>query len=210
MTELAPVLGILAVLVGVANTVPYIRDTLRGVTRPHRGTWLIWSVLATVVCLSQRADGATWSLLMPAAQTVLTSLIFFLAIRRGVGGVSAGDRAVMAIAGAGVIGWMVADEPIVATACVIAADAIAAAMMVPKTYRDPDSETLSTFVLASLGGALAAGAVGSPELSLLLYPLYFVVVNGALALLIHHRRVLVKCDVAPSVTAVAQRGLAGP
>jgi hypothetical protein len=210
MTDFAPVLGGLAVLAGVANTVPYIRDTLRGVTRPHRGTWLIWSVLATVVCLSQRADGATWSLLMPAAQTVLTSLIFFLAIRRGVGGVSAGDRAVMAIAGAGVIGWIIADEPIVATACVIAADAIAAAMMVPKTYRDPDSETLSTFVLASLGGALAAGAVGSPELSLLLYPLYFVVVNGALALLIHHRRVLAKCDVAPSVTAVAQRGLAGP
>ncbi|HYN52750.1 MAG TPA: hypothetical protein VES62_17655 [Thermoleophilaceae bacterium] len=209
MTEVAPVLGVLAVLAGVADTVPYIRDTLRGVTRPHRGTWLIWSVLATVVCLSQRADGATWSLLMPATQTVLTSLIFILAIRRGVGGVSASDRAVMAIAGAGVIGWIIADEPIVATACVIAADAIAAAMMVPKTYRDPDSETLSTFLLASLSGALAAGAVGSPELSLLLYPLYFVVVNGALALLIHHRRVQAKCDVAPSVTAVAQRSLAG-
>ena len=58
---------------------------------------------------------------------------------------------------------MVADAPIVATACVVGADAIGAAMMVPKTYRDPDSETLSTFALASLGGALAAGAVGGPR-----------------------------------------------
>jgi hypothetical protein len=33
--------------------------------------------------------------------------------------------------------------------------------MVPKTYRDPGSETLATFAFASLGGALTAGAVGA-------------------------------------------------
>ena len=42
------------------------------------------------------------------------------------------------------LGWILADEPIVATVCVIAADLIGAAMMVPKTYRDPESETLPT------------------------------------------------------------------
>jgi hypothetical protein len=61
-------------------------------------------------------------------------------------------------------------------------------MMVPKTYRDPESETLVTFAFASLGGALAAGAVGAIDLSLLLYPVYFCLVNAAIALLIHHRR----------------------
>ena len=92
MTDVAPVLGVLAVLVGIADTIPYVRDTLRGATRPHRGTWLIWSVLAIVVCFSQRADGASWSLLMAAAQAILTSLVFVLAIRRGEGGMSTGDR----------------------------------------------------------------------------------------------------------------------
>ncbi len=86
------------------------------------------------------------------------------------------------------IGWIVAEEPIVATSCVVAADLIAAAMMVPKTYRDPDSETLATFAFASLSGTLAAGAVGTLDVSLLLYPVYFGVVNGALAILIYHRR----------------------
>jgi hypothetical protein len=63
-------------------------------------------------------------------------------------------------------------------------------MMVPKTYRDPGSETLATFALASLSGALAAGAVGAPDPSLLLYPVYYCLANGALAILIHHRRSL--------------------
>ncbi len=52
MTEIAPVLGVLAVLVGIADTIPYVRDTLRGATRPHRGTWLIWSVLAIIFVLA--------------------------------------------------------------------------------------------------------------------------------------------------------------
>ena len=178
----------LAVLVGIADTIPYVGDTLRGTTRPHRGTWLIWSVLAIVVCLSQRADGASWSLLMVATQAVLTSLVFLLAIGHGEGGMSTSDAILIVIASGGVIGWIVAEEPIVATSCVVAADLIAAAMMVPKTYRDPGSETLATFAFASLSGTLAAGAVGTLDVSLLLYPVYFGVVNGALAILIYHRR----------------------
>ena len=188
MTYIAPVLGLLAGVVGIADTIPYVRDTIRGSTRPHRGTWLIWSVLAIVVCLSQRADGATWSLIMAAAQAVLTGAIFLLSIRRGEGGLSPADVLMLTLAGGGVIGWIVADEPVIATACVVAADLIGAAMMVPKTYRDPGSETLATFALASLSGALATGAVGTLDPSLLLYPVYYCLANGALAVLIRQRR----------------------
>jgi hypothetical protein len=64
MTYAAPILGLLAGVAGIADTFPYVRDTVRGSTRSHRGTWLIWGVLAVIVCLSQRADGASWSLMM--------------------------------------------------------------------------------------------------------------------------------------------------
>jgi hypothetical protein len=188
MSDLVPVLGVLAALVGVADTIPYVRDTLGGATRPHRGTWLIWSSLGIVVCVSQYADGASWSLLMAATQALLTGLIFVLAIRRGEGGVSPADRLLLAIAAGGVAGWIMADEPIVATACIVAADLIGVTLMIPKTYRDPGSETLATFALASLSGALAVGAVGVPDLSLLLYPMYFCLANGAMAILIGYRR----------------------
>jgi hypothetical protein len=199
--ELVVVLGLAAGLIGVLDTIPYVRDTLRGSTRPHRGTWLIWGVLAVVVSLSQYADGASWSLVMAGVQAVLTSLVFVLSIRRGEGGVSRADIAMIAIAGAGVIGWIAADEPLVATVCVVAADLIGAGLMVPKTYRDPDSETLVTFAFASLGGALAAGAVGAIDVSLLLYPVYYCVINGAIALLIWERRVTRAAAAAPRAPA---------
>lgn len=79
------VLGVLAGATSVANTVPYVRDVVRGTTRPHRGSWLIWAVTASVVYASQRADGASWSLIMAGAQAVLTAFVFLLAVRRGEG-----------------------------------------------------------------------------------------------------------------------------
>jgi hypothetical protein len=211
MIELVVVLGISAGLIGVADTIPYVRDTLRGSTRPHRGTWLIWGVLAVVVCLSQYADGASWSLVMAAVQAVLTTGIFVLSIRRGEGGLSPAELVMIGIAAVGVIGWIMADEPLVATVCVVVADLLGAAMMVPKTYRDPESETLVTFAFAAVGGALAAGAVGSVDLSLLLYPVYYCLVNGAIALLIYHRRAVLAAPVwsAASAARLREHGASG-
>jgi hypothetical protein len=188
VSDIAPVFGVLAGAVGIADTVPYVRDISRGTTRPHRGAWLIWSTLAIVAFGSQRAGGATWSVLMTAVQALLTSLVFFLAIRRGEGGLGAREASMIALAAAGVGGWVVADAPLLATACVVAADVLGAAMMAPKTYRDPGSETLATYALASLAGALAAGAVAAPDPALLLYPVYFCLVNAAIAVLIRQRR----------------------
>ena len=188
MSATAPVLGLLAGALGIIGTVPYVRDTLRGTTRPHRGTWFIWSALAIIVVLSQYADGASWSLVAAVVSAVLTSIVFALALQRGEGRLRPGERAVIAVAGIGVVGWLVAREPVVGTSCVIAADLLGVAMMIPKIYREPASETLATFSLAGISGAAAAGAVGGADLSLLLYPVYYLLANGALALLICVRR----------------------
>jgi hypothetical protein len=101
LSELAPALGVAAVLIGLADMGPYVRDTVRRCTRPHRGTWLIWTVLAVVVSLSQHADGGSWSVAMAVAQAVTNGLVLALAIRLGTGGVSALDVTLIALAGAG-------------------------------------------------------------------------------------------------------------
>jgi hypothetical protein len=188
MSDAAPALGLLAGLVGVASMLPYLGDTVRRSTRPHRGTWVIWSVLGLLVCASQRADGATWSLVMSAGQVALNALVVVLAIRLGTGGLSRAEAVLVALAGGGVAGWFIVDEPVIATACVIAADLVGAGMMLPKTWRDPGSETPATFALGSLAGAIALGSVGALEPALLLYPAYYCAVNGALAVVIVRRR----------------------
>jgi hypothetical protein len=181
-------LGLAAAALAVLNTLPYVRDILRGTTRPHRGAWLVWSALGASVFASQRADGATWSLAMVGVQTILTTTVLFLSLGRGTGGVGRYELVLMSAAGLGIVGWLVFEDPAVATSFVVAADLAGAALMTPKTWREPWSETLSTYVLASVAGVLSAAAVGALDPSLVLYPAYFAIVNAALALLIWSRR----------------------
>ena len=117
--------------------------------------------------------------MLTATQAVLTVAIFALAIRHGDGGLAWVELALIAVAFGGIAGWLLASEPVIAVLCVIVADLIAAAMMTPKAYRDPHSETLAMYALASVGGALAAGAVGAR---------YYCVANAAMALLIFQWR----------------------
>ena len=180
--------GILAGLVSVIDGVPYIRDTWTGVTRPHRGTWAIWSVLAIVAFSAQVAESGTWSLLMVGAQALFTTTICVLSLHRGEGGLSRGDATVLVLAAIGVVGWVISSNPLVATACVVFADSLGVAMMLPKTWRDPQSETLMTFTLASLAGMLGAVAVGRLSIDLLLYPAYFAMINASIAAVIWGRR----------------------
>jgi hypothetical protein len=186
--SLFPLLGVAAAVVALVDLVPYVRDTLRRLTRPHRGTWLIWSVLGTTGFASQLADGGTWSLLMVGVETGSTVLVFALSLRFGRGGVGAYDVCLTSTAALGVAGWAVSSHPVVATTFVVAADAVGVAMMLPKTWRDPWSETLSTYSLAGTAGLLSAAAVGAMDLSLLLYPVYFAIANGGTAAVIAYRR----------------------
>ncbi len=112
---LVALLGIAAVLVAVTDLVPYVRDILRGLTQPHRGTWLIWSTLGVVVLGSQAADGATWSLALVGAQAVTTILVLVLSLRFGVGGASRADLSLIGLAALGVGGWAISSRPVVAT-----------------------------------------------------------------------------------------------
>jgi hypothetical protein len=67
----------------------------RGLTQPHRGTWLIRSTLGVVVLGSRAADGATWSLALVGA--------------------SRADLSLIGLATLGVGGWAISSRPVVAT-----------------------------------------------------------------------------------------------
>jgi hypothetical protein len=195
------VFGILAGAISCVDAAPYIRGILRGSTRPHRGTWCIWSVLGVTAFGSQAADGAGWSLLMLGIQSASITVVFVLSISRGVGGLQRGNVAMLAIAAVGVIGWLALSRPVLATVCVVVADLAGALLMLPKTWRDPHSETASSFLLAGAAGGLGAAAVGSLQPDLLLYPVYFGAVNVAIAAVIMVRQRVLREPVPDRATA---------
>ena len=193
--EVAAIAGLLGGAVSLVDPLPYIRDVARRRTRPHRGTWLIWAVLGSTAFASQLASEGGWSLAVLGVQAVSTALILVLSLRHGVGGVSASELALLAVAAVGIAGWLVSDEPVVASVCVVVADLAGVLLMVPKTWADPWSETAVTFGLSAVAGALGVVAVGRADPGLLLYPAYFGLINlGTTVLILGRRRALPASD----------------
>lgn len=172
------IFGYLAGLTAIIAVIPYIRDIIKLKTKPERASWFIWMVLGSIAFSSQFAKGATDSLWMTATQTIEVSLIFILSIKFGVGGFVKRDLYALAAAGVGLILWYMTSEPAVALYIVIGIDAIGSYLTMIKSYKEPETETASAWVLFTLSGLFGTLAVGHLNIVLLSYPIYIFLANG--------------------------------
>lgn len=186
------VFGLLAVACAAIQFIPYIYDTLKGHTQPQRAAWLIWFALGGVIFFTQLAEGARASLWVTCMHMTGNLTIFLLAIKRGYGRFTKRDAMSLGIAGLGLILWALTKQPTIALIIAIGVDSIGAALVATKAYRDPHSETLSTWVFAGLAGLCATFAVGSLQQPILLaYPLYVVLNCSVTSLTIIFRKRIV-------------------
>ncbi len=163
---------------------PYVRDILKKKTKPERGSWLIWMVLGSIAFFSQMAKGATDSLWLTASQTLAVLIIFLLSLKYGYGGVEKRDSRALIGAGIGLILWYLTKEATYALIFVILVDSIGTMLTAIKAYKDPESETLSTWIMSGTSGIFGMLAVGKFDLILLLYPFYIMLANYVIVTII--------------------------
>lgn len=169
--------GYTSAVLSIVMIIPYVRDILRLETKPERGSWFIWMVLGFIAFFSQLAKGATDSLWLTAGQTLAVLIIFVLSLKFGYGGL--GKRDVQGLVGAafGLMLWYLTREASYALIFVILVDSIGSFLTIIKSYKDPASETLITWLMSGTSAIFGMLAVGSLNLILLAYPLYLVVAN---------------------------------
>ena len=171
------VFGYVAALLSILMIVPYVRDILRNDTQPERASWFIWTTLGFIAFFSQFAKGATDSLWLTGGQTLAVLVVFVLSIKYGVGGLSKRDIRALLAAGVGLILWYFTNEAAYALIIVIFIDGIGSFLTMIKSYHDPESETLSTWIISGTSGVFGTLAVGSLNPILLAYPVYIIIAN---------------------------------
>lgn len=175
------IFGLVSGILSVITYIPYLCDIFRLKTKPERATWLIWSVLTAIAFFSQLAEGATHSLWLTGVQAAGVVMIFLLSIKFGIGGLTRRDISALVAAGVGLLLWYYTDNAAIALFITIAIDALGASLTVIKAYADPESETLSTWVLSGTAGIFGALAVGAFDYVLLAFPVYIILINYTVA-----------------------------
>ena len=180
-SEIAGYLSGVAILL---SFVPYIRDIFRHTTKPERASWLLWTTLGSIAFFSQLAKGASYSLVMTGVQAIGDLFIFILAVKFGLGGLMKRDVAALVGAGIALGLWYVTSEAAIALFIVIFIDGIGATLTALKSYENPTTETVSSWVLTLVGGLLACLAVGKFDFILLAFPAYICLASLAILIAI--------------------------
>lgn len=169
-------LGVLSAILSTVAFLPYITDTLSRRTQPQRASWLIWSVLGSIAFFSQSHEGATVSLLFAGVQVSFSIMIFCLSIWVGKGSfLQRTDYAILATAALGLVTWYFTNSAAYALAITISISLLGGVATISKAYRDPDSETIITWVLSLLASVCAILSVGKLDPVILAYPVYLFV-----------------------------------
>ena len=105
-------------------------------------------------------------------------------MKYGVGGFSKRDYIALLVAAVGLTAWYLTKEAAVALYVVIMIDAAGTYLIVHKAYLNPGSETLISWVAATIAGLFAMFSVGSFNLILLSYPFYIFLANAAVVVAI--------------------------
>ncbi len=195
--------GVLSGIISTFAYLPYIRDTIAGRTQPQRASWLIWSVLGSIAFFSQVYEGAGASLWFAGVQVSGTIAVFLLSIFLGVGGfLSRRDCAVLICAAMGLVIWYFTETAIYALIITISISLLGGAVTVVKAYQDPDSETMSTWLLSFIAATCAIVSVGTPDGVILAYPLYLFTLNGAIvgAMVLSRMRAAADGPIMPSAS----------
>jgi len=181
-------LGILAGILSLASNVPYIIDTVKGKTKPHRVTWGIFFLLNIIFLGNQLAAGATSSIWLVVAFTLSTFIIFSLSLRFGVGGTTKLDIILLFGALSGVVVWQMMDAPVASIIANILVATIASIPTYKKAWSQPGTETTISYSVGALAASLSAISIGKPDIVLLLLPVYSAVYQGSIAAILIRKR----------------------
>ena len=157
-------------LIAAAAYIPYLWKTWKGVTRPNRTTWWIYTVVGGVATASSYAAGARWTLVVPLVYVIGSLVVALLAIRRGEGGSSWLDRSCLATAAISILVWQVSGDPLLAVIMNSLADIAGSVPTMVKAWRDPARENRWAWFMFFAANGCTLFLVPQWTLAFALYP----------------------------------------
>lgn len=170
-------LGLLAVAIAIVSYGLYFRDIFAGRTKPHALTWLIWSILNSVVFYQQLMAGAGPGAWVTGAAAVANLLIFVASFWYGERRITRFDWVCLVLALAAVMVLLYDPYPVASVTVVSAVFVIGMIPTLRKSLYNAHEETAVTFALNGIKFLIALFALQVLSVTTVLYPLVLCITN---------------------------------
>lgn len=167
-------LVLLGAAANILGTSFYVRDTIRGTTKPNRVTWLLWSVIPFIAFAAELEVGIGWSVISVFVAGFTPFMVFCASFvnKQAFWKLGLLDYVCGFLSITAVVLWQYTKNPGYAIAFSILGDGLAAIPTMVKAWKRPETESGSTFLgglMSSATGIIALPAYTFNGLAFLLY-----------------------------------------
>ena len=179
----------LGAAIGAVGSLAYMRDTLRGTTQPNRVTWLLWAFAPLLASAVEFRAGVGLRTLTTFIIGFMPLLVFIASFHNpaSIWKIRRLDYACGAMSLAGTAAWLATQNGVVAIVAAIAADFLAGAPTMIKSWTHPESESVSSYIGAVVNSGILLLTVVHWTTEVAAFPLFILCVGSVEVLLVGGR-----------------------
>jgi hypothetical protein len=176
--------------VALFGTLTYLKNTLRGATKPNRVSWLMWSVAPLIAAVAAFSDGVRWAVLPVFLAGFGPLIIFFASFlnKNSYWKLEKFDYLCGVFSVLALVFWAITKDPVVAIIFSIASDGFACVPTVIKAWKYPKTETGLAYITGLFSALTSFAAVKVWIFSEYAFALYLVIANSILAFAIYRKK----------------------
>jgi hypothetical protein len=186
--ELKILFTVLSSICEIIGFFPYLRDSLLRKTRPHVFTWLIWMITTGVAVTGLWAGGGGIGAIPLTIAIIFITAVFLTSLRSGKKDIKKSDIVVLITALSAIFIWLILDSPLMAVLLVTFIDIIGYIPTFRKSFKEPWTETTSSWGLFAISGIFAILALEQYNFLTLSYIVPILLANCALFIFLIIRR----------------------
>ena len=162
--------------IGALGAAVYLRDTLRGTTKPNRVTWLLWAVAPLLAAAVELDEGVGLRTLPTFMVGFMPLLVFIGSFHNpaSVWKIRRIDYACGAISVVGTAVWLLTRNGVLAISAAIAADFMAGVPTLTKSWTHPETETVHTYIGAVISMLIVLLTIDNWTFEVAAFPAFIV------------------------------------
>jgi hypothetical protein len=187
MLQYVVFLGAAAEFVGIYF---YIKETLRGSTKPNRVSWFMWSIGSLIAAAAAISSGVGWAAL-PVFVSGLGPLLIFVASfanKNSYWKLESFDYLCGFFSITALVLWAITQEPEIAIIFAIISDVFACAPTIAKAWKRPETESGITHIASLFNALTSFVAIRSWNFASYAFPVYLAAASSSLIFSVYRKR----------------------
>jgi hypothetical protein len=166
----------LGTAIGALGTAVYLRDTLRGTTKPNRVTWVLWAVAPLLAASVELEEGVGLRALPTFMIGFMPLLVFAASFHSPVAvwKIRRIDYACGAMSVVGTVVWLATRNGVLAISAAILADFLAGVPTVMKSWTHPETETVYSYIGAVISMTILLLTIQHWTFDVAAFPIFIV------------------------------------